>query len=82
MTESKKQVNDARPDAGRAFSSRFGEITLPPLKAHLIFWSLLVVGTAVDLWSKSAVFALLRGQPNDTISLMNGFFRLVMVENP
>ena len=82
MTESKNQVNNARPQAGRAFLSRFGEITSPPVNAHLIFWSLLVVGTAVDLWTKSAVFAWLRGQPNEAVSLIDGVFRLVMVENP
>jgi len=34
-------------------------IELPDTKAHVIFWPILLVGLALDLWTKQAVFAWL-----------------------
>ncbi|NIP22437.1 MAG: signal peptidase II [Phycisphaerae bacterium] len=90
MTEINKE-GSARPSSGRAFLSRTEKtprctpfwrgITVPPLKAHIIFWSLLVLGFALDLWTKKAVFDFLEHQPNNRYSIINGFLQLVMMEN-
>ncbi len=56
-------------------------ITLPPLKAHLIFWLLTTHGLALDLWSKKAVFDLLEHQPNNSYSIIDGFLTLVRALN-
>ena len=53
---------------------------LPDSSAHLIFWLLAILGTALDLWSKSAVFDWL-GQHNGSVSIIDGFLRLVMATN-
>lgn len=53
---------------------------LPDLRAHLIFWPLVVVGIVLDLWSKRAVFDWL-GQRNGSFSIIDGFLRLVMATN-
>jgi len=91
MTEFKKEEN-ARPSSGRAFlspgikSSRstpfWRGIAVPPLKAQLIFWSLMVLGLALDLWSKKAVFDWLLQQQSHSISIIDGFLQFVQQENP
>ncbi|MBN1391837.1 MAG: signal peptidase II [Sedimentisphaerales bacterium] len=48
--------------------------------AHLIFWPLAVGGTALDLWSKRAVFGWLE-QHNGSVSIIDGFLHLVMAVN-
>lgn len=53
---------------------------LPDSSAHLIFWPLVVVGIALDVWSKRAVFNWL-GQHNGSFSIIDGFLRLVMATN-
>ncbi len=54
-------------------------VGLPPLAAHLIFWPLMVVGVVLDLWSKRVVFDYL--QQRGSISIIDGFLRLVVAEN-
>ncbi|MBW8042344.1 MAG: signal peptidase II [Planctomycetes bacterium] len=90
MTEFKTEEG-ARPSSGRAFLSDTGKpfrcfrffrgITLPPLKAHLIFWLLTTHGLALDLWSKKAVFDLLEHQPNNSYSIIDGVLTLVRALN-
>lgn len=90
MTDFKKEDN-ARPSSGRAFLSNTEKgfcrisflhgIAFPPLKAHLIFWILAVSGTALDVWSKKAVFDWLEHQPNNRVSLINGFLEFIMALN-
>ena len=53
----------------------------PDAKAHRIFWSILIIGTGADLWSKWAVFKWLRGVPGHEYSVIDGLLRLVMREN-
>ncbi|MFC1738009.1 signal peptidase II [Planctomycetota bacterium] len=55
---------------------------MPDLTAHLIFWSLAVVGFALDLWTKAAVFEWLWTKPGGSVSVIDGFFRLTAVQNP
>jgi signal peptidase II len=91
MTEFKKEEN-ARPSSGRAFFARTRKsppstfsglgITMPGLKAQLIFWSLMVLGLVLDLWSKKAVFDWLLQQESHSISIIDGFLRFVGEENP
>ena len=78
MTELEKETQGARPDSGRVFFKRHIP-ALPGLKAQLIFWLPAASGLALDLWTKKAVFDRLG--PNSSISIINGFLRLVMVEN-
>ncbi|MCK4752447.1 MAG: signal peptidase II [Planctomycetes bacterium] len=54
---------------------------LPGLKTQLTFWSLVVAGIAGDLWSKAAIFAWLRQKQQVSVSIIDGFFWLVMTEN-
>jgi signal peptidase II len=75
------EENSARPRSGRAFLKR-RSIVLPDLTAHLIFWPSMVVGLTLDLWTKSAVFGWLQQQPANSVSVIDGFLRLVIAENP
>ena len=91
MTEPRKEESGARPSSGRAFLSRTQKVSRctqshrgvvpPPLKAQLIFWPLMVLGLALDLWTKKAVFDWLEYQPHNNKSIIDGFLRLVMILN-
>lgn len=78
MTKLLKEENSARPSSGRAFLKR-KTFAAPSPKAHLIFWSLVVIGTALDLWSKRAVFDWL--EHRGSISIIDGVLQLVRVLN-
>ncbi len=54
---------------------------IPASKAHLLFWPVFFVGLISDLWTKSAVFNWLDSQFPPNCSIINGFFRLILVEN-
>ncbi len=89
MTEFKKEES-ARPSSGRAFLSDSKKplccisflrgFAVPPLKAQLIFWPLTVLGLALDLWTKKAVFDFLEHQPHNRYSIIDGFLQLVAME--
>jgi len=53
---------------------------LPDLAAHLVFWPILLVGLALDLWAKQAVFAWLENKPGQGTAIIDGFlaFRLAL----
>ena len=53
----------------------------PRIGVQIIFWVLAVGGTALDLWSKSAIFAWLEQRGQESFSIVDGFFQLVSVEN-
>ena len=78
MTEPKTEDNSARPSSGRAFLERL-LLTLPDSKAQLTFWSLAVVGLALDLWTKKVVFDWL--EHRDNVSIINGFLQLTRALN-
>jgi signal peptidase II len=92
MTKPKNEESSVRPDSGRALFSCTEKtaccipflrtIAVPPLKSHLIFWSLMVFGLALDLWSKKAVFDWLSQEQGNSISIINGFLQLVQEQNP
>jgi signal peptidase II len=80
MAELKREKSTARPSSGRAFLKR-PPFAPPGLSAQLIFWSLLMGGLALDLWSKQAVFNWLQAQGCNVISIIDGFLQLVTAEN-
>ena len=90
MTEFKKEES-ARPSSGRVFLSDTKKplrcvsflrgFAVPPLKAQLFFWPLMVLGLALDLWTKKAVFDFLEHQPHNRYSIIDGFLQLVAMEN-
>ena len=81
MAELKRQENNCPYKKGGVLGHKKTEIKLPELKAHIIFWSILVSGIALDLWSKSAVFRWLQKQPDYRFSIIDGFLSLVIAEN-
>jgi signal peptidase II len=78
MTDIKTKADSCRPSPSRAF---FRQITLslPNAQTHLIFWSLMAGGLALDLWTKKAVFGWLK--PHETFPIINGFLRLIVAVN-
>ena len=81
MTESGPEEKKAKISSDHTFSDRRIS-ALPDLTAHLIFWSLAVIGLALDLWSKSAVFSWLEQKPGNSVSIIDGFLQLVRTVNP
>lgn len=81
MTELDKEKGNDRLIFRKNFSNHKVYL-LPGLKTHLIFWSSTVIGLALDLWSKSAVFAWLEQKSDRSVSIINGFLQLVRVVNP
>ena len=63
------------------FGSLRKRLTLPGLKAHLLFWPLMAAGFLLDVWTKAAVFEWLKQKPGYNISVIDGFLRLVLAEN-
>ncbi|MDD5064119.1 MAG: signal peptidase II [Phycisphaerae bacterium] len=76
----KREENNTPLSSNQTFLKRLLSV-LPDLRAHLIFWPLVVIGIALDLWSKSAVFDWLVGEHNGSFSIIDGFLRLVMAVN-
>jgi len=56
------------------------KVEFPDTLGHLIFWPLLLLGLAADLWTKHAVFAWLRDEPQQSAEIIKGFlsFRLAL----
>lgn len=75
----KREENNTPLSSNQTFANRLLSV-LPDLRAHLIFWPLVGIGTALDLWSKSAVFDWLM-EHNGSFSIIDGFLRLVMATN-
>lgn len=74
----RREENSARPSSGWVFL-KHRPLALPDLSAQLIFWPLVVIGIALDLWSKRAVFDWL--EHRGSVSIIDGFLRLVMALN-
>jgi signal peptidase II len=71
MTQLNKQLN-SRPDSS-------WRLSLPDLKAHLIFWLVFICGLFLDLYSKKIIFNWL--QDTGSFSIIKGFLSLIMAEN-
>jgi signal peptidase II len=92
MTKPKNEESGTLPGSGRDFCSCTEKplccipflrtMTVPPLKSQLIFWSSMILGLALDLWSKKAVFDWLSQQKTNSFSIINGFLQLVQEQNP
>ena len=78
MTEISTKVSSTRISPSRAFF-RQAALSLPDAKTHLLFWSLMVGGLALDLWTKKAVFDWLK--PNESFPIINGFLRFIIAVN-
>jgi len=78
MTEIKTNASSARINPIRSFFKQMA-LSLPDAKTHLIFWSLMVGGLALDLWTKKAVFDWLK--PDEIFPIINGFLRLIIAVN-
>jgi len=78
MTEIKTNTSSARPSSSRAFFREMA-LSLPDAATHLIFWSLMVGGLVLDLWTKKAVFDWL--EPHETYPVIDGFLRLIIAVN-
>jgi len=78
MTQSRSEASNDRLDSKTGSSNR----RIPDWKAHLVFWTIAAIGFVLDLWTKSAVFAWLEQKPGNSVSIIDGFLRLVMTVNP
>ncbi|HDS83943.1 MAG TPA: signal peptidase II [Phycisphaerales bacterium] len=61
--------------------------TMPPQRRpnagdSILFLSISLIGAALDLWSKYAVFHWLEGTLSQQYTLINGFLRFIIAENP
>ncbi len=80
MTELKTEETNSRPSSSCSFL-KHRPFVLPGLAAQLIFWPLVAAGLTLDLWSKKAVFTWLVQKPGNSVTVMDGFLRLVLAEN-
>src|SRR4030043_104340 len=78
MTEINTKASSTQPIPSRAFFKQ-RPLSLPDVKSHLIFWSLMSGGLALDLWTKKAVFNWL--EPHETYPVIDGFLRLIIAVN-
>ena len=71
--EAKQQSEISRSDAQARLTGRW-----PDAKAHRIFWSIVIIGTGADLWSKWAIFKWLGDLPGQECFVIDRLFKLVM----
>lgn len=50
-------------------------------EAVALFWPVAVLGAAIDLWTKSAVFAWLGSREQPTYTIIDGFLQFILREN-
>ena len=53
------------------------EFQLPSLSAHITFFTIVIAGVWLDLWSKHATFQWLGSDPENIFSVIDGFFNIV-----
>lgn len=51
------------------------------LREHFVFWPLVILGVAFDLWTKKAVFEWLGDKYPPVYVAISGFLRIVVAEN-
>jgi signal peptidase II len=74
----RREENSVQPSPDEVFL-KHRPLAQPDLSAQLIFWPLMAVGIALDLWSKKAVFDWL--EHRGSVSIIDGFLRLVRALN-
>ena len=77
MTQYNTNPQPAQPEHRRSFF----KLQLSDAKAHLIFWPIVMVGVAFDLWTKRTVFNWLSTRPHNELAVIGGFCKLVMRVN-
>lgn len=78
MTETKVESTNTKPVPSQTFFKQ-AAISLPDAKSHLLFWSMMAGGLALDLWTKKAIFDWLK--PYETYPIIDGFIRLIIAVN-
>jgi signal peptidase II len=58
-----------------------GNKQAPSVFSHLFFWPVFIVGLALDLLSKSAVFGWLTDTPHQGFTIIKGFLYLQLAQN-
>ena len=69
------------PTASSCSLSNHQRIELPDRTAHLIFWPTLLLGLALDLWTKHAVFAWLLNEHDQRGPIIDGFLTFQLALN-
>jgi signal peptidase II len=78
MTETKTNTSSDQLHSSPAFFRQIAH-SLPDAKTHLIFWSIMIGGLALDLWTKKAVFDWLK--PQQAFPVLDDFLRLITARN-
>lgn len=83
LRKSKKKEDIAQPCGEHFCLLPFTDGALPNLSSQIIFWSIAIIGTALDLYSKAAIFDWIsRTSPaQGSVTIIDGFLRMVMAEN-
>ncbi|MBW8034569.1 MAG: signal peptidase II [Planctomycetes bacterium] len=81
MNDNNKTKNDSW------LAKIIADIHLPTPAANIIFFTIVIAGFALDLWTKHAIFQWLggdpwKGDPNVIYPVIDGFFNLVTRLNP
>ncbi|MFA5238138.1 MAG: signal peptidase II [Phycisphaerae bacterium] len=72
-----REENNISPDSNQA--SLNNRLPMPDLPAQLIFWSIVVLGISLDIWSKKAVFDWLENR--GIVQIIPGALQLVRALN-
>ena len=78
MARIETEQSESRSILSRLFPKQW-TLVLPDLTAHVAFWSLMVGGLALDLWTKKAVFDWLG--PQEIYPVIDGFLQFVPALN-
>ena len=78
MTETKTNTSSAQSHSSPTLFKHHA-LSLPDTKTHLIFWSIMIGGLALDLWTKAAVFNWLK--PQQAFPVLDDFLRLITARN-
>ncbi len=81
MEKNRKEENVNQPCSKGLSPAGHSKVILPTAKAQLIFWPIMAIGIALDLWSKTAVFNWLQQQQTQSYSIIDGFLRFVVSLN-
>jgi signal peptidase II len=76
-----KEQERAGRNAANCTSGTRRNMELPDIRAHLIFWPILCLGLALDLWTKQAIFAWLTDEPGQSVRIIKGFLTFRMALN-
>lgn len=78
MAQIETEQSEPRFIISRIFPKQ-SSFVLPDSMAHVVFWSLMVGGLGLDLWTKKAIFDWL--EPHEIYPVINGFLQFVPALN-